>query len=555
MKIHRKANQAMALMLVLIMAGPVALAQTQAPEQTYTPYKTIIERARDEGKARDLTLEDCVEMALRKNLNIEINRYNPLLRQEQLNAALGVYNFALTSDFGYRKSESANTRVYEQVSGSTNTDESYSWQNRLTRYMPYGGNFTFNLNNSRSASNANVGSLLFNGNFSLSYTQPLWRDFRVDAQRRGIYAARRNMEISHLDFENQVATTIQSVESTYWDLVNAIEQQKIDIQSRELALIQLRDNQKRVEIGTLAPINITQTRSEVARAEQNVIAGEASIIRQQNLLKNLIANSPQEELWSQVILPTTRPEITISALPLPQALEAAMKNRPEIRKLNIEQDLDNYDINFYVNQTKPTLDFVAGYGSTGFAGPYLKTTLRDQNGDPVLGPDGQPILLDTPYTGGLGKVYEQMIKQKFINYSFAMHFEYTFGNDAAKANLATARIQQNQTQSTMRQTLQQVQAEVTDSIQSIEVNKRSLDTAVVARQFQEEQLDGQNKRFQAGLTTNFEVLQTQRDLANARAAELNARIQLKKSYLQLQRSTFSLISDSQIRIAAEGSNK
>lgn len=549
---HRPNRIPAVLAIILLCLGGVSplLAQTAAQKE-YSSYKTIIEKAVEAGTAKKMSLDDCLDLALRKNLSIELDRYQPLVDQESLKAALGVYDFVLDSELSYRKNENPITDILRrQLLGiETFQNTNYNFTVGVSKYFSTGGNLTVTADNNRAASNTNVYNPTFDAGVAATFTQPLWKNFKIDSNRRSIKQAEKDRQMSEIDFEGKVSDVLKSVEDTYWNLVNAIEQQNIQIQSRELALIQLRDNQKRVEIGTLAPIVITQTRAEVAQSEQSVIAGEADIILNLNLLKNLIADEWDDPIWRQTIIPTDKPVVPDSVPELRESILLAVQNRPELRQLDLSLEKNDIDIQYYENQLRPKLDLVANYNPNGVAGPNIQEVVRDQNGDPVYGPDGRPLMQDGPFTGRIGTVYEQIFKQDYVNYSLALRFQMPIGNNTAKANLAMARIGRDQTATNHKQTRQSVGVEVLNAVQTIEVNRQSLESAIVARQFQEEQLDGQNKRYQAGLTTNFEVLQTQRDLASAKAAELTALINLKKSFTAFEKATFTILEKHQLEIA------
>jgi len=516
----------MGLLLLFASIAPV-LAQEQN-QSTHRLYVTILEKAREKGLAREMALDECIRLVLKNNLSIEYSRYQPFLSQEALNSTMGVYDFALDTTGAYQKRESPQTNIINaQFIGNTFSSSDYNANATLSRYVSTGANVTVTLDNNRSSANYNETSPVYGGFLGLSLTQPLWKDFKIDTNRRMILNARKDVEISEIDFKDQVSNTVKSAEDVYWDLVDAIEQQNIQIQSRELAIIQLRDNQKRVEIGTLAPIEITRTLSEVAQAQQAVIAAEASIIQYQNTLKNIIANEPSDPIWELMIIPTDKPEITEKVYTAEEALKTASERRPEIKTLNISLEKNDIDIRYYENQTKPRLDLQASYGSRGTAGPNFED----------VEVDGE--LVPNEFKGKLGTVYEQIFKQDYMDYRIAFNFQYIFGNRSAKANLASSRIQKQQNQTSMTQTLQTIRVEVLSAIQTIQVNRNNLESAIVARQYRVEQLDGETKRFQAGLATNFEVLQAQRDLSQSRAAELSARIDLKKAIVALQRFTFT----------------
>lgn len=533
--------------LAMAIAAPVAAQEGNRPEDALQ-YKTLVERAKESGQSQGMTLDECIDLALNRNLTIEISRYQPLISREQFHATLGVYDYQLESNIGYSKTERPvlGTLQRQYLRLDTTQSKDLNFGAKISKYISTGGSFSVQSTNDRATNNSNAFNPTYSASLLFSFNQPLWRDFRIDASRRAIINARKDREISDLDFEKQVSDIVKTVEDAYWDLVNAIEQQKIQIASRELSLIQLRDNRKRVEVGTLAPIIITQTMSQVAQSEQSVIASEADIVRAENNLKNLICNDRKDPLWLKVIIPVQTPAVPQAVPELKDLIDRAVKQRPEVKKYKIFLEKDDVDIRYYDNQTKPRLDFGASYATNGVAGPNVVEYDYDDDGNIIGQHPGK-------FTGSLGTVYEQIFKQEYRDYTIGLTFTYTFGNHAAKANLAAAKLGRDQDETYLRQNIQTISVEVLNAVQTIEVNRKSLLAAIAARQFQEEQLDGQQKRYQAGLTTNFEVLQTQRDLTNAKAAELSALIFLKKSFVELNRATFDILDQNKLDVVTKRS--
>ncbi len=541
-------------LLGCFLAAAALPALAQSAENPNLPenmkYRTIIEQAKEKGSVMEMTLDECVERALQKNLSIEVQHYLPLMSREQFHAALGVYDYQLKSNIGYQKMERPvmSTLQQEYLKLDTTLSKDLTFGATLSKYLSTGGSFTISSDNDRSTSNTNRFSPTYSGAVKLGFTQPLWRDFSIDQNRRTILLAKKDKTISELDFEAQVSDIARTVEVAYWDLVNAIEQQKIQIASRELSLIQLRDNRKRVEVGTLAPIIITQTMAEVAQAEQSVIASEADIVRAQNALKNFVCNEKGDELWVKTILPKQMPIVPQAIPTVEELIDKAVEQRPEVKKYRLTLERDDIDIKFFRNQKKPRLDFDASYTSNGLASPNYRENVYDNDGNVIGEQDGR-------FTGNLGTVYEQIFKQKYRDYSVGLTLTYTFGNKTAEANLAVAKLSKGQDEATLRQTVQNIEVDVFNAVQTIEVSRKSLVAALATRKFQEEQLDGQQKRYQAGLTTNFEVLQTQRDLTNAKAAELSALITLKKAFVELNRATFSILDQNKMDIVGKRLDK
>ena len=194
-----------ALCLLLLPDAALLRAQDQGPVAPkpgeYRPYKTIVETAREQGTARDMHLDECIELALKNNLNIEYNRYFPLLRQESFLAANGVYDFVLDSRLAYQKNENPVTdQVRRDLLGiDTYKNTNYNFNVGVSRYLPTGGTVTLSFDNSRTANNTNVTNPTFDGSMNVSFTQPLWQNMPIDSSRRSIILASKDRTMSDID--------------------------------------------------------------------------------------------------------------------------------------------------------------------------------------------------------------------------------------------------------------------------------------------------------------------------------------------------------------------
>ena len=362
-------------------------------------------------------------------------------------------------------------------------------------------------------------------------------------------------KISDTQFQDRVSSIVQNVQNQYWDLVFAIQNHETGRQSMELAIVQHKNNQKRVEIGVMAPIEITKSRAEVARREQAMIQSEVRIIEAENGLKRLLAPDPKATIWGLNLLPTDQPKEQQVGITLDEAVDRALERRPELEQIRLQIQKNEVDRKYYHNYSKPQFNLQASLASNGTAGTVYQRGTADLDGDGVPDP-GQALVPapNAPFFGGWGKAIPDAFKFNYLNYGVFLTVEMPLyrdrSNDAAMAQIV---INDRRLNSQMKNTQQLVMVDVRNAYQGMQTQKKALEAARISRQLAEEQLAGENKRFEAGLSTNFEVLTYQNDLASARVSELQALINVEKSVTALQRSMYTIVGDQDI-ILAKGQN-
>lgn len=554
---------ALTIGLALPLSG--ALAQEQAAAQEPDPYGTreqiresYVERVRAQGDFLELSLNDAIRLALTNNLDIAIQNYNEQLNRQSIIQAKGAYDPTLSFSVGINSSSNPNTSVLDAGEGiDVSTRDGFTWDTTYNHPLKFGGRLTLSMNNSRSSSNNAFSTLnpSYDSRFNISFTQPLWRGFINTSTERSIKLSNLDLEISDIDFEKRVSEIVRSVRDRYWDLVLSIQTHDAERRSMNLAIVSYEDSKKRVEIGIEAPIEITSSRSEVASREQVMIQSEVGIVDAEADLKNLLAPDPTASIWDLRLIPTDTPQLTAPTFTLPDAIEAAVQNRPEIQSYMKQLEKLEIDRKFYKREGKPTVDLVLRYGSTAVAGEAFGRTVIDTDNDGI--PDTTVNLPNptSPFQGNLGNSLVDAFKFNFTNYSIAANVTIPLRNRSNGANLARVNIDEQRMRSQLRQTHQTIAVEVRKAYQQIEIQKKRLEAARISRQLAEEQLDGENKRFQAGLSTNFEVLRIQRDVATTRKDELAAEIAYVKALTALEQAMYTLIENSDIAVAKNQSQK
>jgi outer membrane protein len=515
-----------------------------------------IEKAEKDGTALRVSLLDLTKLALQYNLDIAIQDTNEELNQQRIIQQIGSYDPQLTATLGVNSRKNANTTQYDFSAEPYNKSDTAQWNFTFSQPVKSGGTFQAQWNTNRRESNSN--SAIFNpsygSSFTVQFTQPLWRNLKIDSTRANIRLANLDLDTSDSQFKQKVTDTIANIQTNYWDLVSAIENYEIRRNSVRLAQINLRDNRKKVEVGTLAPIEVTDAEATVASREVDLIGAEETILRAENTLRSLISNDRNSEIWSQVIVPIERPDFEEYKVDVVIAIDTALKNRPELEQSDIK--LRQLDINKRLteNNSKWQFDLTGSFGSSGTAGPQ-GCQKNNFTGLCQLDANGNEILLTPPtLVGGLGTSYKTMFTEGFTNWQVQFQVTVPLRNRSNEAQLAQQNIQRRQELMNIRKTEQSIQVEIRNAIQTLETNRKQVETAGVARRLAEERLDGENKRFDAGLSQNYLVLQRQNELSSAQYQELQALIRYKQAVITLQKAMYTLLEANEFEVAKGSSS-
>ena len=459
---------------------------------------------------------------LEHNVDIAVQRYEPQDAAEVVRQLRGFYDPLLTSTIS-RTSASNPARNF--FSGAPTVENDVNLYNfGVQQQLPTGGSFRVDFNNDKTTTNSefenfnpsNVSSL------DLRASQPLLRDFGIDSQRLQINVAKRNREISDVQFRQTVVNTVAGMKQLYYDLLYAID--NLDAQRKSLALAQklLDENQIKVRVGTMAPLDVVSAESEVAGREEAVILAEAALLDAEDDVRRSIFADNAADNWNLHIVPTDRPSADPSPVDAAAAVASALEKRTDIvaARKNLENAIDNQ--RFARNQTLPAVDLQASYGTLGQGG----TQIRDADGN----------LLPTPVPGGFNDAFGDVFGRDFPTWSIGVNVTYPLFNRTARAQSARARLSREQQETSLRRLEIQITQEVRSAARAVETNFKRVQSTGAARVLQERRLDAEEKRFAAGMSTNFLVTQSQRDLAVAEVAELRAIADYRKSIVNFERS-------------------
>lgn len=546
---------AMVMALTAVSGRPVAAQEQAAAAPQEKPAATSqelpplpsspIELAEKDGSAVRLSLRDVTKLALQNNLDIAISDTNEEIYQQRILQAYAPYDPRLTASLNLRSNKSANTRVDTSAAGGVGYNETGNrlWNFGFSQAVPTGGTLTASFNSGRSSTNQAFALFTpqYSSQISAQFTQPLLRNLKIDQTRGNLRLVNLDLKTNDSQFKQKVTDTLASIQSQYWDLVGAIRDYEIKRESVQLARITLQNNTKKVEIGTLAPIGITEAKAEVANREVDLIASEERINQVENALRALISNDRNAQIWRQTIVPTDTPEFREYRVSLDEAINSALTNRPELEQLSINLQKNDISSLMARNMRKYQVDLTGTFGSSGTAGPQ------------TISAGGQP-LIRPELVGGIGTAYKTMFTEGFTNWVVGVNVTIPLKNRDVDAQLGQLSVQKRQYLMNRKSTEQLIQVDIRNAVQRLDTTKKQVETARIARELAQEQLDGEEKRFQAGLSENFRVLDRQRGLSQARGAELQALIAYRKAIITLQKAMYTLLESSDFEVAKQSSD-
>jgi outer membrane protein TolC len=506
-------------MAAVLFSSVSAFGQTG---QSLMPRTPPAAAAQGGETVRRLTVDEAVRIALEQNLGIQIQRLDPQIQDEGVAQARSAWLPNVASSFS---KGSNNTPSISSLSGSSSniTSGSFGGGAGVSQLLPWGASYLANWNSSRSTTTdlSNIFNPALSSNLNLNYTQPLLRNFSIDGVRQSVQTAKKSRDISDVTLRATMVQTSRNVKNAYWDLVYQIDNLKAAQQSLQLAQQSLKDNTRRVEIGTMAPIDIVDAKAEVARNEEAVILAQEAIEAAQDNLRMLVFDPSTPGFWTMKLEPADTAPFQAQKIDTDAAVRNALDKRADLHtaKLSIEQS--DISIRYFRNQILPDINGQVNYRASGLGGIQLQQV---NVFDPAQLAARQ-ILAERSFSAALGDVF----RSAYPTWSIGFQVNYPLGTSTSKANLERAKLQYQQSQTQLRSMQMQVAAQVRSVARQVEANQKRVESARASRELAEQKLAAEEKKFAAGIRETFFVFQAQRDLATARTAEVRAISDYNKS--------------------------
>ncbi len=488
----------------------------------------------------DLGIEEAVALALERNLDIAVERLNPSAFDYSLAALRAQYNPTVTSNIG--QNNTVNLPTSQLVGGNRVTVDALTYNFGGQQSLPWGGgNVSVSFNNRKQDSDNRFITFnpQYNTTLQASLSQPLLRNFRTDSTRTQLRVTAINRAISEIQLRTTVTNTLASVRNAYWDLVYAI--QAVDVARRSLQLADklVEDNRIRVEVGTLAPIDVVQAEAEAATRRQALALIEAQAQTAELALKRLIVSGTEDPRWRSRVNPTDRPSLQYEPIDLEAALRNALASRTDLARSKRTLEINEANVALLKNQSLPQANLVASYGLQGIGGTLLN---RDGQGGPII----------STVPGGYGDALAFLRDREFPTWNVSLQVAYPIGTNPAEANYQRARLQLEQNRTEMRQVELNVATQVTNTALQVEANWKRVEASRAARELAQRRLEAEQSKFEVGLSTNFFVVQAQRDLADAENVELRAILDYRKSLVDFERVQQTSLGNAGITLGTTG---
>jgi outer membrane protein len=501
-------------------AREFAAARSVAPDQTRptTPPPPP-------GETINLTLDEATARALERNLDIAVERLNPQTFDLNIARIRAAYRPTATSTIGQLSRIQPPTSTLNGGNIVDNTTTTYN--SGISQQVPWGGGaFAFQFNNNKQVTSNNLVNYnpAYNNNFAMTLTQPLLRGFRIDNNRQQLVVTALNRDASEIQLRGTIATTLANVRNAYWELVFAIQALEVARGSLDLASKLVADNRARVEVGALAPLDVVQAQAEEATRQQALAQADAQQRTSELALKRLIVSGTDDPLWNAEINPIDRPTFLTEPLDVEGAVRNALDNRTDLQIARKTIESNDVTLKYMRNLTLPELDMTAMYGANGLGGTQFRRT-----GSGVT----SQIVGTVP--GGYGDAWRTLTGRDYPTWNLALNFSYPIGASAQDAQVARAKVQLNQSAAQLRALELQVATDVTNAALQVQSGLTRYQAATVARSLAQQRLDAEQSRFDVGLSTNFLVVQAQRDLATAQNTELRALLDYRRALVDYER--------------------
>lgn len=501
-----------------------------------------------------LALRDAVKTALERNLEIAVSRIDPSLASESVTIQESSFDPEVSGTYSREKTEEEPSSTFARLGSEVdNLDLGYRDPTQL------GGSIDGSISY-RDAANEYSADALDEFRFipvsqtatmTVSYTQSLLRNFGLEINRTGIEQAKNSLQISEAGFRATVMDIVERTVQAYWNMVGAEQSLEVARQSLSLAEDFLKQTRIKVEVGTLPPIEVTTAEAEVASREEGVIVAESNLERSRDILRQLMRVPDESPEWMMPIAPLDQPGFTPRPITLEEAITTAFQKRPDIEQATLEVRNAELGERFQKNQQRPDLKVTGSYSATGNSFDYEPQTTTQSFYDP--GPDFIPGTADDvgivtfdnvefqPIDQGKSEAFSEIPDLDNTFWTVRLDFTYPLMNRQRRAEFARSKLQHEQAKLRYERVALGARVEVRDAVRSLDTNARRVASARANLVLQRKKLEAEQKRYENGLSTAFQVLQFQKDLREAEQREISAIIEYNNAEVTYVRAIGTLL--------------
>jgi outer membrane protein TolC len=506
-----------------------------------------------------ITLQEVLGMALANNKDIESSRIDREEAEYNLVGAQGAFDPLMNGTGQYLKQIAATA---SSLGGSTTGSVlTQTWQSDpgVSGALPWlGASYRVDFLSQRIFTNNTFATLnpQFPNSLNFQYTQPLWRGLHYDSNRHAIDVARKNRSLTLEQFRQRVMSVTVQAEQAYWELVYAYNNLQVQLEAVEIGRQQDESNRRQEQQGLLAPIDVVAAQTQLANFELNAYSAQLALTRAENNLKTLILPDRTSPLWASALIPTTPAEITPPVIPLMDAVNEALADRPETAQVKISGEINQRDTQYFRELTKPQVDLVGSYSLAGLAGPQSVSganpltsgfaPIIDRINELSATSGLQPINLPPSTTpglliGGYGQSLGNLFANNFPTTQVQLRVSLPIHNRVAEAGLNRVIAEEHRIRNQREQIEQAIEADVRNAMQGMGTAQSRLEAARVQRESAEEQYQSEQRQFRAGTSTLFLVQQRQSTMIAARSQERRAEADTGEAIATFELATGSIL--------------
>ncbi len=488
------------------------------------------------GDTLRLDLTGAYQLALARNLNLHVGRYDLAIANTNVRGSGGIFDPNFNAFLNFDSTEVPTSTILEGANVAES--ENMRFGLGINQLLPSGTEVGLEWFSRRSKTNSTFFFLnpRWDAQIRATLAQPLLNGFGTVATRSQIIIAENIRDQTAVGFEVQVIQLLADVEQAYWELVATRQAISVTQRSLELAEQLLGETLQRVEVGTSAPIDTVQSEATVATRNQELIYALNAAANAEDDLKGLLGFDQPHE-W-QVRIETTDSYVIQPILPnLDESIDTALEKRPAILRQELEMQRLQQNVKVAKNRALPRLDLTGSYAFGGLSGTST-----------IEGPDGNPITI----RDGLGDAAQQVFNFDFPAWTVGLTYSVPIGNHQAKELLTRTRWERDRTGAELAALKQQITREVRFAVRSLEDGAAAIDAAIASRRLADRNLEAEETKFDNGLSTNFQVSEIQDAAATAQFSEIRARVNYRKALAIYYGSTGTFLESKGVEIADPG---
>jgi outer membrane protein TolC len=464
-----------------------------------------------------LTLAGAIELALERNPTLLVEKIRLEQAREKTYQEMGSFNWLVNlRGVAARRENIVASRFYPT---GTYVDSERAPSAGIEGRTSTGGRLGVAIDYRRLVSTSNTQTLSpqYSANLAFNFSQAFWRDFGAVNKTR-IRVAQKGEEVAERTLVQRMFQLVRQVEETYWNLIFLREDLDVKLRSLNVARALLKQNQELQRAGIVAQVSVLEALAGVATREENVITAESEVERVEDELKILLWLEPSAADVTAVEA-SQQEAITIDAA---RSFQTALQRRPEVEGLQREVEQREIELKFAANQTKPRLDLNAQYGVAGLSGRPNPTCVDPTS--PFCEPVGRNVgdSIFARQTRPEDAISQLLSRHPFDTWSIELKLQIPLGNRTANAQYAEAYLRLLETSTRLRALRTQIEQEVRDAVRETQTARKRIDASRETIKFVEDQLDGERRKFEAGLSSSYDVLQILGELDKARTTERRA---------------------------------